>query len=126
MVVVSAPLARIPPSISPPGAGNEYEYALNTKLDRAKNAEKGYVDEAEVFRGHLDAASVRPNHDGDVAAIPSVEQSHRVLHATYRPIGDRRRWPSVAAGVKVCAWPEWRLHSVPEVSSTATIFWSHP
>ena len=127
MVVVSAPLAPIPPSISPPGAGNEYEYALKTKLDRAKKAEKGYVDQAEVVRRHLDAASIRPNHDGDMAAIPSVEQAHLVLHAADRPIRDRRCWASVAAAVKPCPGTDRPIPDpLPELSPGTTIIWSHP
>jgi hypothetical protein len=31
-----APSALVPASSLPPGAGNEYEYALNAKLNRAE------------------------------------------------------------------------------------------
>jgi len=98
----SEPLGPFPPSISPPGAGNEYEYALNAELDRAKNAEEGYVDQAEVVLGHLHAPTVRPNHDGDVSAVAGVEQTHLVLHAADRPVLDRRCWASVPVMVKRC------------------------
>jgi hypothetical protein len=75
LVVVSALLAPIPPPSIPPAAGNEYEYALNTKLYRAKNAEKGYVDQAEVVRRNLHASTVRPNGDGNAAAVAAVEET---------------------------------------------------
>jgi hypothetical protein len=71
----SAPLAPIPPSSLPPAAGNEYEYALNTNLNRAKESEEGYVDQAEVVSGNLHTPSIRPDGDGDAAAVSAVEQT---------------------------------------------------
>ena len=73
----SAPLAPIPPSSLPPAAGNEYEYALNTNLNRAKESEEGYVDQAEVFRGNLDTSTIRPDGDGDAAPVPAIEETQR-------------------------------------------------
>jgi hypothetical protein len=70
-----ASLALVPASSLPPGAGNEYEYVLNADLYGAKKTEEGYVDNAEVFRRNLHATTIRPNKDGDVAAVPAVEQT---------------------------------------------------
>ena len=81
MVLGLARLALVPPSSLPPGAGNEPKYALNAQLERADKTEKGYVDQAEIVRGHLHATAVRPDGDGDVAAIPAPEQAHLVLHS---------------------------------------------
>ena len=67
--------ALVPASSLPPGACNEYEYALNTKLERAKQTQEGYVDQAEVLNRNLHATTIRPNEDGDVAAVPTVEQT---------------------------------------------------
>jgi hypothetical protein len=75
LVLGSAPLAPIPPSRLPPAAGNEYEYALNTKLNRAKQTEKGYVDQAEVVSRNLHATTIRPDGDGNAAAVSTVEQT---------------------------------------------------
>jgi hypothetical protein len=70
-----ASLALVPSSSLPPGAGNEYEYALNAKLERAKQAEEGKIDQAEIFRGNLHATTIGPDRDGDVAAVPAVEEA---------------------------------------------------
>ena len=78
MVLGLACLALIPPSSLLPGAGNAYYYALNTKLYEAKEAEEGKVDYAEVFSGHLDTATIFTNEDGNVAAIPAVEEAQPV------------------------------------------------
>jgi hypothetical protein len=67
--------ALVPASSLPPGAGNEYEYALNAQLNEAKKTEKGYVDQAEIFRGNLHTTTIRPDKDGDVAAVPTIEQA---------------------------------------------------
>ena len=74
-MLVLASLALVPASSLPPGAGNEYEYALNTELDGAKKTSKGYVDQAEIVRRHLHAASIRANHHGNVAAVMAIEQA---------------------------------------------------
>ena len=71
----SAPLAPIPPSSLPPAAGNEYEYALNTKLNRAKYAEERYVDQAEIVGRNLHATTIRLDGDGDAAAVAAIEQA---------------------------------------------------
>jgi hypothetical protein len=68
-----ASLALVPASSLPPGAGNEYEYVLNPDLYCAEQTEEGYVDDAEVFSGNLHTTTIRPNEDGDVAAVPAVE-----------------------------------------------------
>jgi hypothetical protein len=85
LVLGLACLALIPSS-PPPGAGNEYEYALNTDLYEAKKTEEGQVDQADVVHGNLHAATVRPHEDGDVAAVPAVEQAQpgSPLQATFR------------------------------------------
>jgi hypothetical protein len=67
--------ALVPASSLPPGAGNEYEYALNSKLYEAKETEQGHVDQAEVLDRHLDTPAIRPNGDGDVAAAVTVEEA---------------------------------------------------
>jgi len=72
-----APLALVPASSLPPGAGNEDEYALNTELERAEKAKEGYVHETEVVLRNLHATTIRPDHDGDVAATPAIEQTQR-------------------------------------------------
>jgi hypothetical protein len=72
-----APLALVPASSLPPGAGNEYEYALNTNLYEAKKTKQGHVDHAEVLHRNLHATTIRPNEDGDVTAVPAVEQAQR-------------------------------------------------
>ncbi len=75
LVLGSALLAPIPPSSLPPGAGNEPKYALNAKLKRAKYAEEGYVDQAEVVRRNLHVTTICPYGDGDVAAASTAEQT---------------------------------------------------
>lgn len=50
---------------------------LNADNDEAEEAEDGEIDEAEVFRGHLDTPTVSPHEDGDVAAVPAVEKTQR-------------------------------------------------
>jgi hypothetical protein len=67
--------ALVPASSLPPGAGNEYEYALNAELERAKQTKEGYVDQAQVLHRNLHATTIRPDQDGDVAAVPTVEQT---------------------------------------------------
>jgi hypothetical protein len=78
LVLGLACLALIPPSSPPPGVGNEYEYALNTDLYRAKKTEEGYVDQTEIFSGNLHTPTIRPNEDGNVAAVPAVEETQPV------------------------------------------------
>ena len=75
LVIGSAPLAPIPQSSLPPGAGNEPKYALNAKLKRAKQTEEGYVDKAEVVRRNLHTTTIRPDGDGNAAAVSIVEQT---------------------------------------------------
>jgi hypothetical protein len=76
-----ASLALVPASSLPPGAGNEYEYALNAKLNGAEQTEEGYVDQAEVVRRNLDTTTIRPDKDGNVAAVPAVEQAQPDLRS---------------------------------------------
>jgi len=78
LVVANVAVLATIPSTPPPGAGNEYEYALNADLDRAKNTEEGYVYEAQVFSGHLHAATIGPDGDGDAAVVAAVEEAQRV------------------------------------------------
>jgi hypothetical protein len=75
VVLGLALLALVPSSSLPPGAGNEPKYALNAQLKRADQTEEGYVDQAEVVHGRLDAPAIRPDQDGNVAAIPAIEQA---------------------------------------------------
>jgi hypothetical protein len=70
-----APLALVPTSSPPPGAGNEPYYAPNAQLERAEKTEEGYVDQAEVVRRNLHVTAVRPYGDGNVAAVPTIEQA---------------------------------------------------
>ena len=78
MVLGLAFLALIPPSSLLPGVGNAYEYARNTDLYEAKETEEGWVDDAEIFSGHLDTPTIAPNEDGNVAAVPAVEEAQPV------------------------------------------------
>jgi hypothetical protein len=106
VVSSSALLAPIPPSSLPPGAGNEYEYALNAELNRAKQTEEGYVDHAEAFSGHLDTTTICPNGDGDVAAVPAVEEAQPGYSEAKSHRVRRLACPaSVAAEVNPCATP---------------------
>src|SRR5204862_3412713 len=74
-------LARRPPcpSVLPPGAGNKAEKAIQPKEERANNPEERYVDQPGILQRHVHAAPVRPHDDGDVAAIPAVEQVQEVV-----------------------------------------------
>jgi hypothetical protein len=85
--VVVALAAPVPPrsSVLPPGAGNKPNKALKLEEERAKNAEQRYVDETGVADGDLDAAAVRRQRDGDVAAIPTFEPSQCVLRYLTSP-----------------------------------------
>jgi hypothetical protein len=83
-------LAPVPPcsSVLPPGAGNEEaEKAVKTDEERAKKAEERTVGETCVVQGHLDAPSVRRHDDGDMAAIPAIEQTHCVSRTQPGPPG---------------------------------------
>jgi hypothetical protein len=73
-------LAPVPPrpSVLLPGPGNEAEKATKTERKGAKKAEEGYVvGETQIFERHLHAATVRRDDDGDLAAIPTVEQAQQ-------------------------------------------------
>jgi hypothetical protein len=59
-------------SVLPPGAGNEPKKAIKPRK-RAKEFEEGYVDETGLSDRHMDASSVRRDHDGDSATILSIE-----------------------------------------------------
>jgi hypothetical protein len=76
-----ASLALVPASSLPPGAGNEYEYALNAKLDEAEQTKKGYVDQAKVVGRHLDMSTIRPDKDGNMAAVTAIEQTQPGLRS---------------------------------------------
>ena len=78
LVGLGVALLALIPATPPPGAGNAYEYALETELNRAKNTEEGYVYEAQVFSGHLHAATIGPDGDGDAAVVAAVEEAQRV------------------------------------------------
>ena len=76
--MVRSRLAPVPPcpSVLPPGAGNqEAKKAVETGKKRAQETKGRYVIETGVRDGHLDAPAVRRDDDGDVAAIPTVEQT---------------------------------------------------
>ena len=85
-------LAAVPPSSSvlPPGAGNKAEKAIQPKKERAKNAEERYVTETGVVHGHLDAAAVAGDSDGDSAAVLTIEQTQCGLRVK-RPTTDPTR-----------------------------------
>ena len=77
-------LAPVPPrsSVLPPGAGNEKaEKAVKTDQERAKKGEERAVGETRAVQGHLDAPTVRRHDDGDLAAIPAIEQTQCGLPA---------------------------------------------
>jgi hypothetical protein len=97
----SSRLASDPPcsSVLPPGAGNEEAAkAVKTDKERAKKAEERSVLETLVVQRHLDAPTVRRDGDGDVAAVPTVEQGQFGLpcarpgdpgvRAVYEALGD--------------------------------------
>jgi len=44
-----------------------------------KQVEKGYAGEAGRLDGHVDASSVRRDHDGDLATILPIETTHSGL-----------------------------------------------
>jgi hypothetical protein len=44
--------------------------------ERAKKGEERYIQSAGVANRDVNAAAVRRDHDGDRAAIPTVEQTH--------------------------------------------------
>jgi hypothetical protein len=106
-------LAPVPPcsSVLPPGAGNEEaEKAVETGKKRAKKTEERYVVKAGVVRRDLDAPAIRRHDDGNVAAIPVIEQTQhdlpnvtrptRAVRAVYEASGDRattRTAPTVQA-----------------------------
>ena len=88
------------PSVLPPGAGNEEaKKAVKTDKKRAKEAEEGAVLEPGIVQWHLDAPAVRRDDDGDVAAIPAIEQTQaglqnvarrtRAVAAVYEAVPDR-------------------------------------
>ena len=62
------------PSVLPPGAGNEEsKKVLKADEQRAKKSEERYVGETVGVEGHLHAATVARDDDGDVASIPIPE-----------------------------------------------------
>jgi len=69
-------LAPVPPrsAVLPPGAGNEPKKAIKPRK-RAKKIEEGYVGETGLADRHVNAPSVRRDHDGDLATILSIETS---------------------------------------------------
>jgi hypothetical protein len=76
-------LAPVPPrsSVLPPGAGNEEaEKAVKTGKERAKKTEERYVVETGAVQRNLDTPTVASDRDGDVTAIPAIEQTQRGLH----------------------------------------------
>jgi len=75
-------LAPVPPcpSVLPPGAGNEEaEEAVKTGKERAKKTEERYVVETGAVQRDLDAPTIARHDDGDMATIPAIEQTQRVL-----------------------------------------------
>jgi len=67
------------PSVLPPGAGNEEpKKALKPGQERAKKVEKGCGDGAFVHR-QVHAATIRRHDDGDLPAIPTIEQVQPTL-----------------------------------------------
>jgi hypothetical protein len=75
-------LATVPPrsSVLPPGAGNEEpKKALKPDDERAKKTEERPVRETVIVQGHLDTSTVGRHEDGDVAAVPAIEQTQHGL-----------------------------------------------
>ncbi len=79
-------LAPVPPrsSVLPPGAGNEAKKAGKTEPEGPKYTEERYVDQTCAIDGNLHAPSITGHSNGDVAAIPMVEQAQRDLHSAER------------------------------------------
>jgi len=109
----SSRLAPDPPcsSVLPPGAGNEEpEKAVKTDEKRAKEAEDRSVLETGVVQRHLDTPTVCRDDDGDVAAVPTVEQTQlglpnaarrsRAVPAVYGALCDRATTPAGAAAIR--------------------------
>ena len=66
------------PSVLPPGAGNEEaEKAVETGKKRAKKTEERYVLKTRVVHRNLDTPAIARHDDGDMAAIPAIEQTQR-------------------------------------------------
>jgi hypothetical protein len=81
-------LAPVPPrsSVLPPGAGNEEaKKAIETGKKRAKKTEERYVVETGAVQRNLDVPAITRHDDGDMAAIPVIEQTQRGL---------QNNWPS--------------------------------
>jgi hypothetical protein len=88
------------PSVLPPGAGNEEaKKAVKTDKKRAKETEERTILEPGVVHRKLDAPTVRRDDDGDMAAIPAIEQTQaglqhvarrtRAVAAVYEALRDR-------------------------------------
>jgi len=110
----SSRLASVPPcpSVLPPGAGNEEaEKAVKTDAKRAKETEKRAILEAGVVHRQLDAPTVRRDDDGDMAAIPAIEQTQAGLQ------NDARRTRAMAA---VYEAPRDRATSGPTASRSSS------
>jgi hypothetical protein len=88
-------LALVPPrsSVLPPGAGNEPDEARKAHEKGPNEAEERGVDETAAVDREQDAATVRRDHDGDVAAIVSVQQAHAVSHRARTAGGRVERCP---------------------------------
>jgi hypothetical protein len=94
------------PSVLPPGAGNEEaKKAVKTDEKRANETEERAILEPGVVHRQLDAPTVRRDDDGDMTAIPAIEQTQaglqnvarrtRAVAAVYEALRDRAtssRW----------------------------------
>ena len=89
-------LAPVPPrpSVLPPGAGNEPKKPIKAQK-RAKQREERYVRETLALERHVDAAAIRRDHDGDVAAILPIEPTQAGSSWNAVPPGGAVRWPAV-------------------------------
>jgi hypothetical protein len=74
-------LALVPPraSVLPPGAGNEPKKPIKARK-RAKKRKERYVGKRIVVDRDVDAAAVRRDHDGDLAAVLAIETAQHGLH----------------------------------------------
>jgi hypothetical protein len=78
--------ALVPPCPSvPPGAGNQPKKAIKSRK-RAKKIEERYVGQPGRIDRDMDAATVRRDDDGDLAASSGFEPAQSGLHV-YRPRG---------------------------------------
>ena len=128
----SSRLAPVPPvaSVLPPGAGNEEpKKALKADDEGAQESEGRAVRQAGVVQGHLDTPAVRPNGDGNMASIATIEQTQHGLQNVPGSPGRSAQSTSRSViaqppelhrhGTGALQWPDGRLRIGPGIHETA-------